>query len=323
MMTDNTRYGHNVWHRHSPYDRRYFCPFFLSSLTPAYLHNPHILTGYRVYFTQRLALLSLFRWHNETLNVWTHFLPWIIFMLRYGAWMMKMMTGNEANDSLVDGVVDTSSTSIPTEWVDYLMFSIFYLSLILCMFWSSIYHLLGCCTYDLHQCLYRCDIGGILVLIWGSYIPALYYAFRCRAELQWIYCTIITLLVVILAINFNLPHCQQRRFHSLRVGSLVLTIAFAILPTFHWIGWVHEKDYPQVPLETFITPLAGMLGSYMIGFIFYSQHIPERWSRNGRFDFIGQSHNWWHLWIVIAATIWESELQSMWKQRGMANCGGI
>jgi adiponectin receptor len=43
--------------------------------------NPHITTGYRIGFhTFKQALRSFFMWHNETLNVWTHFCGKILFM---------------------------------------------------------------------------------------------------------------------------------------------------------------------------------------------------------------------------------------------------
>jgi len=37
--------------------------------------NPYITTGYRIGYKKfKLALKTMFMWHNETVNVWSHFL---------------------------------------------------------------------------------------------------------------------------------------------------------------------------------------------------------------------------------------------------------
>jgi adiponectin receptor len=37
--------------------------------------NPYITTGYRIGFRGvKAALKTMFMWHNETVNVWSHFL---------------------------------------------------------------------------------------------------------------------------------------------------------------------------------------------------------------------------------------------------------
>lgn len=48
---------------------------------PTYLaDNEHIKSGYRVHFSWRLCLRSMFRMHNETLNIWTHFVAFLLFI---------------------------------------------------------------------------------------------------------------------------------------------------------------------------------------------------------------------------------------------------
>src|SRR5689334_14006050 len=49
---------------------------------PDYLkHNPHITHGYRVGLSLRQTTNSFFHWHNESLNVWTHFAGLIAFSI--------------------------------------------------------------------------------------------------------------------------------------------------------------------------------------------------------------------------------------------------
>ncbi|XP_019266615.1 PREDICTED: heptahelical transmembrane protein 1-like isoform X2 [Nicotiana attenuata] len=49
---------------------------------PEYMKdNEYILNYYRANWPLKEAFFSIFRWHNETLNVWTHLIGFILFMV--------------------------------------------------------------------------------------------------------------------------------------------------------------------------------------------------------------------------------------------------
>lgn len=48
---------------------------------PGYLKNAFISAGYRVEYSWKACLKSIFRLHNETWNVWTHFAGFVIFAI--------------------------------------------------------------------------------------------------------------------------------------------------------------------------------------------------------------------------------------------------
>jgi hypothetical protein len=48
-----------------------------------FLAYPNVINGYRVNFTAQMCLQSLFKLHNETLNVWTEFLPALGFFVAF------------------------------------------------------------------------------------------------------------------------------------------------------------------------------------------------------------------------------------------------
>ena len=52
---------------------------------PEYLvDNEYIIRGYRIGFElekKRVTLKSMFAWHNETINIWSHFIGSLIFLL--------------------------------------------------------------------------------------------------------------------------------------------------------------------------------------------------------------------------------------------------
>ena len=54
----------------------------ISELAPEDIWNKHILTGYRInYSTWRKIFWSLFEWHNETINIWTHLAGFVVFSI--------------------------------------------------------------------------------------------------------------------------------------------------------------------------------------------------------------------------------------------------
>lgn len=61
-------------------------PTVTASQVPSLFREPYILSGYRpVQQDWRCYLLSLFRKHNESLNVWTHLLAGPVLLLRWWA----------------------------------------------------------------------------------------------------------------------------------------------------------------------------------------------------------------------------------------------
>ncbi len=49
---------------------------------PEDVFNDYLLSGYRInYNSWKQILSSLFEWHNETVNIWTHLLGFIVFTI--------------------------------------------------------------------------------------------------------------------------------------------------------------------------------------------------------------------------------------------------
>jgi len=46
-----------------------------------------------------------------------------------------------------------------------------------------------------------------------------------------------------------------------------------------------------------------MGGLYIGGAALYALHIPERWSKTGYFDLVGNSHNLFHICVGVAALL--------------------
>ena len=52
----------------------------IDEIAPENVWNKYIVTGYRINFvTWRQIIRSLFLWHNETMNIWTHMVGFFVY----------------------------------------------------------------------------------------------------------------------------------------------------------------------------------------------------------------------------------------------------
>eukprot|EP01133_Synstelium_polycarpum_P002606 gene2606-2992_t len=142
-----TRRNHEL-SPYSPHDKAFTNKFTLTSYAniPPYLQgNEFIVTGYRVNFTYALCAKSIFRMHNETLNIWTHLLGTIAFFIL----MIVTLT------SLLDN---------PTP-MDKFVFVVFFICAQCQMLFSALFHTF--CSVSGRSYLWwaRLDYTGISLMI--------------------------------------------------------------------------------------------------------------------------------------------------------------
>jgi hypothetical protein len=169
---------------------------------------------YRVHFAPIVALQSLFKIHNEvdpflfpiddllchlttqmivvtdtqTGNIWSHLIGFFamialairaIIHLHSVACSVNHTKNNINNDSNHSNDGTTSASMMSFTWLDVTVLTLFYACALTCLLSSSIFHLFFCCSTDVHMRLYRMDLLGVFLLIWGSYLPGLYTGFHC------------------------------------------------------------------------------------------------------------------------------------------------
>ena len=89
-----------------------------------------------------------------------------------------------------------SLSPIPTGSIppgDLFLVALFYTGSCCAMLFSSVYHLYACHSEDAAKQLLKLDLFGISLLIMGSFIGGLHYAFYCQKQLRlgyiWVTCT--------------------------------------------------------------------------------------------------------------------------------------
>ncbi|KAJ1977631.1 inc metabolism membrane protein [Dimargaris verticillata] len=277
--------------------------------------NQYIRSGYRFLHSKTQCLSSIFQYHNETGNIWTHLLG-LIFFVAFGCYEIYHRFGSISPWSaltteplttwvpwfgswLTTGATSSSPFSTPTaaassvSWVDGLVFLLFFASACKCLLCSTMYH-----TFCHHshlgtmRCAVMLDYIGISVLITASIMTVVYYSYYCTPFYQSLYLAL-SLLVGAVGISLStFSWFDHTDYRHVRVTIFVLMSVLGILPLTQL-----AYTYGTHPVLEFITPIVKSLACYVAGVYFYANKYPER-LYPGHFDLIGNSHQLWHLGVI-------------------------
>lgn len=133
--------------------------------------NVFIRTGYRaISGSSRLSFASWLYLHNESVNIYSHLIPAIAFLL--GECYIHVYLSRTYTDVTV---------------TDYLIFSFFLLTAVVCLGLSATYHTLLNHSHKFEQIWLRLDLVGIVVLTLGDFVSGIYMVFWCEPLERKIY----------------------------------------------------------------------------------------------------------------------------------------
>ncbi|KAI5950273.1 IZH3 [Candida jiufengensis] len=231
--------------------------------------NKFIINGYRFSLKNTTILKSVFKFHNETMNIWSHLIGF--FGMLYISLVHFPSTKIFQNNSFYDNLT---------------MYA-FLGAAITCLVSSSIWHTYSCCAHFPTRSNFACiDYSGITILISFSIVTVEYCALYNHPTLL-IYYMIFSVLCCIsgFILNwssyFDKPECRSLRI-AFFVG-LSCSGASALLCQSYYEGLLYS-------LKFFIPLCYKSFLFYGIGVVFYGGLIPERW----RYDIIIEEHNQQH-----------------------------
>ncbi|CAI2173209.1 386_t:CDS:2 [Funneliformis geosporum] len=129
--------------------------------------NNDIIRGYRrPTFSYLKCIQSLFYLHNESVNIWSHFVGAILFAVLSLATYFYLMDYNTLKQS------------------DYIAFYCFMAGAMICLGLSSSFHTMCCHSEKVCANWNRCDYVGIVALIIATISVAVALRFR-RPEFRW------------------------------------------------------------------------------------------------------------------------------------------
>jgi len=253
---------------------------------PDYLNgNQYVKHGYRVGLTNKQCIASIFKCSNELINIWSHILGSVLFTYYLYHINMNILSGYDSS-----------------QFIDHFIMSLSCLCFIACLLFSASYHVFFCKSKTEYNFWLKLDLLGITLSLFGCYIPAIYYGFYCFKMWKLFYTTSVILLMLVNVI-FQLcsRHIYTQRTDYKRILFFCVVVLFGIIPSVHWLILCNGFTNPLV--QIFIPIIIRMYVLGFIGFLFYLTKIPER-LYPGWFDFIGSSHQCWHLVVLYAFYYW-------------------
>ncbi|XP_022749629.1 heptahelical transmembrane protein 1-like isoform X3 [Durio zibethinus] len=262
---------------------------------PEYMKdNEFILNYYRANWSLKEALFSIFRWHNETLNVWTSFPIGGDTNVSHDSKDLFRGTKN-----LIDLKRITTSEldiTLPATPVTRWPFNVFLGGSMFCLLSSSICHLFSCHSHHLNLRLLRIDYTGITTMIITSFFPPIYYIFQCDPQWHFVYLGGITALGLFTIVTLLSPTLSTGKFRAFRALLFSSMGLFGIVPGIHAtiVNWSNPRRNVTLAYES------AMAIFYLTGTMFYVSRIPERF-KPGWFDLAGHSHQIFHILVVMGA----------------------
>jgi adiponectin receptor len=188
-------------------------------IAPWQQDNAYITSGYRPQSNSYAkSWKSLLYIHNETVNIYTHLLGALAFFITsyflYGELKPRYETASRE---------------------DLWVFGCFFAGAVACLGMSGTYHTIQNHSHEVAVWGNKLDYLGIVFLIWGSFIPVLYYAFEEEPGLMKTYWTMVSLgLSIVQVWNGSLTGCRSPhspQVHLLHVftrsSALQLFVPFA------------------------------------------------------------------------------------------------
>ncbi|OJD39759.1 uncharacterized protein BKCO1_2000174 [Diplodia corticola] len=243
--------------------------------------NHYIHSGYRpASNSYRKSATSLFYLHNETVNVYTHLL---------GA--VAAVSGAAALYAALRPRYDTATHE------DVAMFGCFFLGATVCLGMSAAFHLTSNHSPQVQRFGNKLDYMGIVCLIWGSFIPSVYYGLLQHPSHVRFYWIMITTNSVACAIAAVLDKFRSPAFRPIRAAMFVglgLSAIFPVVSGLKLYGLQALRE--RIALDWLVAH--GLM--YITGAAIYAIRFPERiWP--GRFDIWGSSHQIFHVLVLCAA----------------------
>jgi adiponectin receptor len=160
------------------------------------------------------------------------------------------------------------------------------------------------------------DYMGISLLIIGSFIPWIYYGFYCRREPKVTYIAMIVVVGIGAIVVSLWDKFSESRYRPLRAGVFVAMASSGIIPTVHFI---YTDGMRTLIDENSFIWLVIMAVFYLVGAFLYATRTPERFFP-GKCDIWFQSHQLFHLSVVVAAFIHFYGVQEMAYKRLTGKC---
>ncbi|CAL8576031.1 hypothetical protein XPA_001923 [Xanthoria parietina] len=243
--------------------------------------NEYILSGYRPQTESFIRCIkSLAYIHNETVNIYSHLFGAAFFSILPAYLYTALLTPDEMKVTRADIIV----------------FSTFFYGVAICFLLSSTYHIISNHSPNVQKFGNQLDYLGIVILMWGSTIPSIYYGFHCDPRLQrvyWFNVSVLASLCIIATLHPNFRHPTFRPYRAAMYAGLGLSAVIFVIHGILLHGWSLQNQ--RMSLDW----MALMATFNLVGATVYAARIPEKLCPY-RYDIFGSSHQILHVAVVLA-----------------------
>ncbi|KAI9879824.1 MAG: hypothetical protein M1830_007006 [Pleopsidium flavum] len=262
--------------------------------------NPHIVKGYRFTESKIECIRSAFNVSNELVNIWSHAIGLVIVL------------------SIAFYFYPTSVNFSLSSNTDVFIAAVFFFAACKCLVCSTLWHTMNSIAEQNLMERFACvDYTGISLLIAASIMTTEYTAFYCEPVSRWIYIVCTATLGIGGVILPWHPTFNRADMNWARVAFYVALGATGFAP----IVQLNLTRGPEWSYY-FYAPLMKSVSVYLVGALIYAAQIPERWCP-GWFDYIGGSHNIWHLAVLSGILFHYFAMQEFFSgafQRAQEEC---
>jgi adiponectin receptor len=262
--------------------------------------NPHILKGYRFSEGKWACVRSMLTMHNESINIWSHAVGFLLVCA-----IAFYFYPRNVNFSL--------STN-----ADVFVAAVFFFAAAKCLVCSTIWHTMNSISHQTLLERFACvDYTGISLLVAASIMTTEYAAFYCEPTSRWTYMLTTAFLGIGGVILPWHPTFNRQDMAWLRVMFYVSLAATGFIPVgqlaaTRGVEWAYY----------FYAPVTKSILVYLLGACMYASKIPECWFP-GTFDYVGCSHNIWHVAVLCGILFHYTAMQDMFSQallRAQSHC---
>ncbi|ORZ16862.1 hemolysin-III related-domain-containing protein [Absidia repens] len=270
---------------------------YLHELPIEWQENEYVLSGYRFYHHHHDCLKSIFMLHNETLNIHSHLIGFIFFLILSIYMVNYQFPDANAGDRAV--------------------FVTFCVAALNCLFCSSIYHTFICHSrHTIKSFTATLDYIGIAFLITASVLVTEHFGFYCQHEAARRYMMFTGLMGSVGTISPFFKCWDTKKYRPLRIAVFLAMAFSSAVPVLH-LFFLNGFSASFIFFKT-----AGVsVLMYIFGVFIYANRFPEK-MYPGRFDFAGMtSHAIWHIFVVFGIYFHYLASHEFYQNRLSYSCG--
>jgi adiponectin receptor len=158
---------------------------------------------------------SLFSFHNESMNIWTHLIGFVVMLYVAFSTSLEVLSSDDET------------------FLDVLVLQFFFFCACICLLLSFVYHWFACVSEEVHENLLMMDLTGVGLLISGSFIPGVWYGFKCVPIARSFH---LALSAFIGVVGFSAPWITiEVAGRKLRPFILASLVVLGLVPFSHWL----------------------------------------------------------------------------------------